>query len=82
MIYNIIDSATGETLGTGIIFGMDDEIILEWLCSHGYLTGGADNYEISRTYPFAEGKIVVLDFESQQPVLALEEPPEHEDKAA
>lgn len=76
MIVNIIDSATGETIGSVNIVGMDDERILEWLCEQGYLAGSPDLYQIVRSYPFAEGEIVVLDMESQLPVLKLELPDE------
>jgi hypothetical protein len=76
MLQHIIDSATGETLGSVNIAIMEDEEILKVLYAKGYLAGPPEYYEISRCYPFAEGKIVVLDFESQQPVLALEDEPE------
>lgn len=81
MKLDIIDSATGETIGSANITGMDDERILEWLCSHGYLMGSSDNYEITRGYAFAEGELVVVDIETQVPVLKLEIP-EEADKAA
>lgn len=82
MLQHIIDSATGDHLGNVNIGGMEDEEILERLCRAGYLVGGPHHYEITRSYPFAEGKIVVLDLELQTPVLALEPPPELENKAA
>jgi hypothetical protein len=74
MNFEIIDSASGDMLGRVIIEGMEDEEILEVLCAKGYLTGAPENYEITRSYPFAEGEIVVLDLEDQTPVLALAEP--------
>jgi hypothetical protein len=74
MLHSVIDSATGDVLGHVIIDRMDDEEILERLYRAGYLAGGPEYYEITRCYPFAEGKIVVLDLENQTPVLALEDP--------
>lgn len=74
MLTYIIDSATGDTLGHVNICGMDDEAILRYLCNSGYLMGTPDYYMLSRTYPFAEGEIVVLDMETQKPVLKLELP--------
>jgi hypothetical protein len=74
MNFSIIDSATGETIGFATITGMEDEDILAWLCSHGYLTGQADDFEITRSYPFAEGELVVIDLETNAPVLKLELP--------
>lgn len=82
MLQHIIDSATGETLGNVNIVGMEDEAILNWLCRKGYLDGSPDLYEITRSYPFTEGEIVVLDMETQKPVLKLELPPEPEAQAA
>jgi hypothetical protein len=82
MLQHIIDSATGETLGHVNIAGMDDERILQWLCKRGYLEGPPDSYEISRCYPFADGETVVIDVETQKPVLKLELPPEPETQAA
>lgn len=79
MLHSIIDSATGDTVGSVIIGLMDDEQILEWLCRHGYLMGAPEHYELSRTFPFADGQTVVLDMETRQPVLMIQEP---EDKAA
>lgn len=82
MLQHIIDSATGETIGNVTIDGMEDEDILQWLCDKGYLMGSPEYYEISRSYPFAEGEIVVLDLDTQRPVLKLELPMEPESKAA
>jgi hypothetical protein len=82
MIFEIIESATGDTLGSVNISGMSDEHILKWLVDHGYLAGDPDDYEISRCYPLAEGEIVVLDMETQRPMLKLELPPEPEQQAA
>lgn len=82
MLQHIIDSATGETIGSVNIVHMDDEKILQWLCSHGYLVGSPDYYEIDRTFPFAEGDIVVVDIETHVPVLKLELPPEPTAQAA
>jgi hypothetical protein len=82
MLQHIIDSATGETLGNVNIAGMEDEAILDWLCRKGYLAGSPDEYEINRSYPFAIGEIVVLDMDTQKPVLKLELPDESESKAA
>lgn len=76
MLLSIIDSATGETVGSVNIVGMDDEAILAWLVAHGYLAGEPDLYDISRNYPFAEGEIVVIDQDTNQPLLKLEFPPE------
>ena len=76
MLLHIIDSGTADNLGSVNIAGMDDEAILEWLCRKGYLAGHADLYEITRSFPFAEGEIVVLDMETQKPVLKLEVPEE------
>lgn len=76
MLFHIIDSATGDTLGDVNIAGMEDEAILDWLCRKGFLAGSSDLYEITRSYPFAEGEIVVLDMETQKPVLKLEVPSE------
>jgi hypothetical protein len=72
----IIDSANGDTLGSVNISGMSDEHILKWLVDHGYLDGSPDDYEITRSYPLAEGEIVVLDIETQRPLLKLEFPDE------
>jgi hypothetical protein len=74
MNFSIIDSATGETIGYVKITGMDDEAILEWLCAQGYLVGSPDDYQITRGYSFAEGEIVVVDLETNAPVLKLELP--------
>jgi hypothetical protein len=82
MLQTIIDSATGDTIGSVNISGMSDEHILKWLVDHGYVSGSPDDYEISRCYPLAEGEIVVLEMESQRPILKLELPPEPESKAA
>jgi len=82
MLQHIRDSATGDLLGSVNIGGMNDEEILELLHRKGYLAGGPDYYEITRGYPLAEGKIVILDLEMQTPVLALEDLPESETKAA
>jgi hypothetical protein len=82
MLQHIIDSATGETVGDVNIVGMDDEAILAFLHRKGYLAGGPDYYEISRCFPFAEGEIVVVDIETNVPVLKLELPPESEVEAA
>ena len=76
MLLHIIDSPNGDTLGSVNIAGMEDQEILEWLCRKGYLEGSADLYDITRTYPFCEGEIVVVDMESQKPVLKLELPDE------
>jgi hypothetical protein len=76
MLLHIIESASGENLGDVNISGMSDEHILKWLCDHGYLDGSPDDYEISRCYPLAEGEIVVLDIETQRPLLKLEFPDE------
>jgi hypothetical protein len=81
MNFEIIDSASGDVLGRVIIASMEDEEILQILCDKGYLSGSPEYYEITRSYPFAEGDIVVLDLESQVPVLALAEP-ELNNKAA
>jgi hypothetical protein len=72
MLQHIIDSATGDTIGNVNIAGMDDEQILEWLHRNGYLMGSSDYYEISRGYPFSEGELVVIDLETNHPVLKLE----------
>src|SRR5882724_961849 len=71
MMLCIIESASGDTFGYVNIVGMDDERILEWLCSTGsylsggpYLMGSPDDYEITRCYPFAEGELVVIDIET------------------
>ena len=82
MLLHIIDSSTGDTLGDVNIQGMDDEHILRWLVDHGYLSGPADAYDITRSYAFAEGETVVIDMETQLPVLKLEMPPEPTSKAA
>lgn len=89
MMLCILESATGETLGYVNIARMDDERILQWLCSTGsylsggpYLMGSPEDYEITRCYPFAEGELVVIDIETQVPVLKLELPPELEQSAA
>lgn len=82
MLMHIVDSATGATLGSVNIGAMDDETILQWLCDRGYLEGSPDLYVISRTFPFAEGEIVVLDMDTQRPLLKLELPPEPDAKAA
>lgn len=78
MLLHIIDSPNGDILGNVNIAGMEEEEILDWLCRKGYLAGGPDLYEITRSYPFAEGEIVVLDIETQKPVLKLELPQEKE----
>ena len=72
MEFAILDSATGETLGYVNIVSMDDEQILAWLVARGYLQGNADLYDITRSYPFAEGETVVIDMDTQTPVLKLE----------
>lgn len=72
MILHIIESASGDWLGDVTITGMSDEQILEWLCSHSYLDGPPDLYEIDRCFPFAEGEIVVVDMDTHVPVLKLE----------
>lgn len=74
MILNILESATADLLGSVNITGMSDEQILEWLIDHGYLAGSSDLYEITRSYAFAEGEIIVIDMDTQQPVLKLELP--------
>lgn len=76
MLLHIIDSPNGDTLGDVNIAGMEDEAILEWLCRKGYLAGSADLYEITRSYPFCEGEVVVVDMDTQKPVLKLEVPAE------
>jgi len=81
MLQHIIDSATGETLGSVNIVGMDDETILIWLCRKGYLEGAPHLYEITRGYPFAEGELIVIDMDTGHAVLKLELPEEKE-KAA
>lgn len=82
MIFDIIDSGTGDTLGNVNIAGMSDEHILKWLVDHGYLPGNPDDYEISRCYPLAEGEIVVIDMDTQRPLLKLELPDETPAQAA
>lgn len=72
----IVESSSGDTLGGVIITGMEDEDILEWLCRKGYLAGSPDLYEITRSFPFAEGECVVLDMDTHAPVLKLELEPE------
>jgi hypothetical protein len=79
-LLNIIDSANGDVIGSITITGMDDEHILDWLILHSYLAGSADMYEITRSYPFAEGEIIVLDMDTQAPVLKLEVPPDGDDE--
>ena len=79
---HIIESATGDLLGHVNILGMDDEHILQWLCNQAYLSGSPDDYEITRSYPFAEGETIVVDAESRQPILMIQIPPEPEEKAA
>lgn len=74
MLFHIVESATGDTLGSVNIVGMEDETILQWLCDKGYLDGSPDLYDLTRSYPFAEGELVVLDMETQKPVLKLELP--------
>ena len=79
MMMDIIDSASGDVLGYVNILGMDDEAILAYLCRTGYLDGSPDDYEMTRSYPFAEGELIVLDAECGTPVLAVTIP---EEKAA
>jgi hypothetical protein len=74
MLLHIIESATGDTLGNVNISGMEEEDILAWLCAKGFLEGDESLYEITRTYPFAEGELLVLDLDSHSPVLKLELP--------
>ena len=82
MIMHIIESATGDTLGHVNIMGMDDEEILQWLCDRRFLDGSPDDYEITRSYPFAEGEIVVIEAESHQPILTVQIPSDNEARAA
>lgn len=76
MLLYIIESSTGDKLGDVNITGMDDDAILDWLCRKGFLEGSPDLYEISRSFPFAEGEIVVVDMDTHAPVLKLELPDE------
>jgi hypothetical protein len=67
----ILESSTGDQLGNIDIRSMNDENILAWLCSRGYLDGVSDEYEISLSYPFAEGEITVVCIETKEPVLTI-----------
>ena len=76
MRYNIIESATGDELGS-IDTDVDDAV--EDLCEAGWLDGDPDDYEADEDHHMAsEGDIVILgpDF----PELVLEPDGEYDDE--
>jgi hypothetical protein len=71
--YSILESGSGDVLGSvEIAEGIADEIIVTMLVESGYLQGSPDNFSVDYNYSFMDGSPVVIDLDTDEPVITLE----------
>lgn len=71
MLYDVLESATGDVLSTLEFNDEPDEVILQTLVERGLLEGNADDFTLDLNYNFSDGAMVVLD-QRNEPVITLE----------